>query len=554
MSDTNNILTGLAAWLGPIGRRSNPATAEQDRDYLGLINGLPQLLWTSGPDGQWNFLNERWTEFTGVAVETQLGSGWLEQVHPDDRLRVQETWRAAREARLATAVELRLRRYDGIYRWFDARVIPLTDPSGAIIGWLGSNFDIEERRQAEEALRRTEAILRITNDSLEQRVRDRTAELESRSEQLRALALDLAETESRERKRLAHMLHDHFQQLISAARMKIGVLRRRSRIDADIESLRQADNLLDEALCASRTLATELSPPVLHDAGLAAALAWLIRQMEQSHGLIVRLDVDSCPEPDNEQVRTILYECVRELLFNVVKHAGVKEAELSASAARDGLLEVRVVDHGKGFDARAGELKRKPDGSFGLFSIRERLGLIGGLSNVISSPGRGTTIKITVPVATPPQKEVQVVRPQVAPVHTGRIVRVLVADDHKLFREGLISLLNQEPYLDVVGEAGDGMEAVEMARQLRPDIMILDVTMPKLNGVQVASRLTKELPNVRIIGLSMHERDDMAKAMCAAGAVAYCAKSAPIESLVSVLRGAAAADANSSNGPSGAAQ
>ncbi|HUB26723.1 MAG TPA: response regulator [Tepidisphaeraceae bacterium] len=523
---------------------------DQERNYLILINGLPQLLWTSGPDGQWDFVNERWREFAGVPIENHLGSGWLERVHEEDRQRTEETWRAAREAGIASAVELRLRRQDGVYRWFDARVMPLCDSSGAIVKWLGSLFDIEERRQAEEALRRTEAVLRVTNDSLEQRVRARTAELEARSEQLRALALDLAETESRERKRLAHVLHDHFQQLISAARIKIGVLRRRPHTEADIESLRQTDKLLEEALCASRTLATELSPPVLHDAGLAAALIWLARRIEQTHHLIVKLNLDSSPEPDNEQVRTILYECVRELLFNVVKHSGVKEAELSAAATRDGLLEICVADHGKGFDARRTERTRRPDGSFGLFSIHERLALIGGLVKVSSAPGSGTSIRITVPAAAPPPKETRVEPSELTPIAVGRVVRVLVADDHKLFREGLISLLNQEPYLNVIGEAGDGVEAIELAHELHPDIMILDVTMPRLNGVQVATKLTRELPGVRIIGLSMHERDDMAKAMCAAGAVAYCAKSAPIESLVNILRGAAAADGTPTTSPS----
>jgi CheY-like chemotaxis protein len=192
------------------------------------------------------------------------------------------------------------------------------------------------------------------------------------------------------------------------------------------------------------------------------------------------------------------------------------------------------------------DLKRKPDGSFGLFSIRERLGLIGGLVKTTSSPGCGAMIEITLPVTFGPPAERRNLAPHAAPSGTPkagpqRVVRVLVADDHKLFREGLISLLNQERYLDIVGEAGDGEEAVELARRLRPDIMIMDVTMPKLNGIQATALLTKEMPNVKIIGLSMHARDDMATAMRDAGAVAYCAKSAPIESLVQILRTTAAA-------------
>src|SRR3984957_18302136 len=370
--------SGLASWLSSLARWKSTGAGGDEHRYLDLINGLPQMLWTSGPDGLWDFVNQRGAECTGEAVEKQLGCGWLERVHRDDRDRVMEAWRGARAAELAATVELRVRRHDDVYRWFESRVIPLRDDAGTVVKWLGSNCDIEERRQAEEALRRTEGALRAINDSLEQRVRDRTAELERRSEQLRALALDLAETESRERKRLAHMLHDHFQQLISAARMKISILRRRTKADNDVESLRQTESLLEEAQNASRLLATDLSPPVLHDAGLAPALEWLARRMEQTHNLVVQLDLAKCQDPDNEQVRTILFECVRELLFNVVKHASVKTAELSAEELREGLLELRVIDHGSGFDPSRSELSRHPDGSFGLFSMRERLGLIGG--------------------------------------------------------------------------------------------------------------------------------------------------------------------------------
>lgn len=384
-------------------------------------------------------------------------------------------------------------------------------------------------------------------DTLERRVRQRTVVLEAQSEKLRALARDLVETQSRERKRLAQVLHDQFQQLVSAAKMKIGILRRRSEDTPTIESLRQAESLLEEALTASRALATDLSPPVLHDAGLAPALHWLVRHMEQTHGLAVQLELMEYQEPDNEQVRIILFECVQELLLNVVEHSGVKSAELLGSVSHQGLLQFRVVDHGQGFDPKHAESCGHPDGKFGLLGIQERLGLIGGLAKVISEPGQGTTVELTAPATFNPQSNAsqEAFKSPVAsgpPSKAPRHLRVMVADDHKLFREGLISLLSQEPYLNIVGESGDGQQAIELARQLHPDIMIVDVSMPKVNGVQVAAVLSKEQPQLRIVGLSMHERDDMALAMRNAGAIAYCSKSAPVEVLVHILRDAASAD------------
>jgi DNA-binding NarL/FixJ family response regulator len=100
----------------------------------------------------------------------------------------------------------------------------------------------------------------------------------------------------------------------------------------------------------------------------------------------------------------------------------------------------------------------------------------------------------------------------------------------------VIHLLSQEPDLTVIGEAADGHEAVEITRKLKPDILILDVSMPKLSGVHVASQLSRELPETRIIGLSMYEDMDMAKAMRAAGAAAYLTKGGSSETLLDVVR------------------
>jgi signal transduction histidine kinase len=99
-----------------------------------------------------------------------------------------------------------------------------------------------------------------------------------------------------------------------------------------LESLRQTESLLEEVLSTSRDLAMELSPPVLHDAGLSTAFEWLARRMEKNHHLAVRVRLEGWREPDNEQVRTVIFECVRELLFNVVKHSGAKSAAWTSSA------------------------------------------------------------------------------------------------------------------------------------------------------------------------------------------------------------------------------
>jgi CheY-like chemotaxis protein len=115
-------------------------------------------------------------------------------------------------------------------------------------------------------------------------------------------------------------------------------------------------------------------------------------------------------------------------------------------------------------------------------------------------------------------------------------IRVLLADDHAVVRDGLTRLLANEPGIEVVGQAADGIEVVQMALQLTPDIILMDVSMPYLSGVDVTRRLTQQLPGIRVIGLSMHRQEDIASAMTSAGAVAYLTKSMEPEALVAAIR------------------
>lgn len=115
-------------------------------------------------------------------------------------------------------------------------------------------------------------------------------------------------------------------------------------------------------------------------------------------------------------------------------------------------------------------------------------------------------------------------------------IRILLADDHRILREGLASLLSEEPDLEVVAQAADGLEAIELARSTRPDVILMDVTMPRLDGIEATRRITAELASVAVIGLSMHEEDDMAEAMHEAGAVVYLSKGGPADVLVATIR------------------
>ncbi len=213
-----------------------------------------------------------------------------------------------------------------------------------------------------------------------------------RADQLRRLAAELTQAEQRERRRLAQVLHDHLQQLLVGARLHAGLARRRGA--GDIASLDQLDDLLAQSIQATRSLSVELSPPVLNAGGLRAALEWLAGRMRETHALSVEVSHDGAPEPSDSDVRTMLFHAVRELLLNVVKHAGVDAARVSIAAAPVGDatgLCVTVADDGAGFDPAA---VRE---SFGHLSLRERMQSLGGDIRIESEPGRGTAVSLLLP-------------------------------------------------------------------------------------------------------------------------------------------------------------
>jgi PAS domain S-box-containing protein len=147
-------------------KRADEAVRASERNLRAIINTIPTLSWSTRPDGYVEFLSERWLGFTGLTEEQALGFGWAVAIYPQDAQPLLEYWQSALNSGTDVDVEARLRRFDGVYRWFLFRASPLRDESGKIVKWYGTNVDIEDRKQADEALRASERNLRSIINSI----------------------------------------------------------------------------------------------------------------------------------------------------------------------------------------------------------------------------------------------------------------------------------------------------------------------------------------------------------------------------------------------------
>jgi CheY-like chemotaxis protein len=355
--------------------------------------------------------------------------------------------------------------------------------------------------------------------------------LRHRTHQLQKLTLELSQAEDRERERIAQILHDDLQQELAAAKFHLSTVRSRIQHDASVQEITaKVDKMLKDAIGKSRSLSHELRPAVLRQTDFAEILRWLANEVQSKHGLVVR--VRGRARCQSDPIRAFLYRTAQELLFNAVKHAQVNEAKVRVRQCGRYLC-LSVSDRGCGFDP--GTLRETA--GFGLLSIRERIELLDGRMKIRSSPGKGSTFVVAVPngeTAGPLPGRAKGAE-RWADEDEGRL-RVLLADDHQVVRHGLISLLREEG-IEVVGEATNGREAVDLAHQLHPDVVIMDVSMPVMSGDEATRQIKKDLPRTRIVSLSMREEREVRERMRQAGAESYLLKTAPTEDLLAAIRG-----------------
>ena len=260
--------------------------------------------------------------------------------------------------------------------------------------------------------------LREAHDNLEQQVRERTAALSASNEalqeqiaeqmrarqqitayqeQLRKLNSELSLAEARERRAIASDLHDHIGQALAFVRMRVSEFRSNAIFCGFEDDIDEILTLLDKTIQYTRSLTFEISPPILYELGLEAAIEWLAERFENKYGFKVKVVSEGNSAVLREDLQIVLFKCVNELLMNAAKHAQAQRVTVTVSCGKAS-SRITVTDDGKGFDMAMMESASATSNTFGLFSVRERLKYLDGKFEISSVVGKGTIATLEAPL------------------------------------------------------------------------------------------------------------------------------------------------------------
>jgi PAS domain S-box-containing protein len=296
-------------------------------------------------------------------------------------------------------------------RHYEVHAYPICDKNGEVIQMIEYSLDITDRKKAEDELR-------LAHAQLEDRVKERTKELEHTNEALRQAIIkhqqtehelhyhqkmlqsavsDLSLGEERQRRAIAIDLHDGIGQALALTQMRLAEVNNLVNEPEIASKLEIIYSTLEQTIRETRTLTFEISPPLLYEIGLEAAIDWLLERFQEQHNIKTFFQDDGSSKDLHEDIRIILYRIVRELLINVTKHARAKIVNVSIKRM-DQDIHIRMQDDGIGFDIATMNQNAELKQSFGLFSISERLKVLGGEIEIKSKPKKGTVVDIKAPL------------------------------------------------------------------------------------------------------------------------------------------------------------
>jgi two-component system NarL family sensor kinase len=484
-----------------------------EHPYRLLVETIEEGAATLSDDGTVLYSNKSFAAFFGVPLEKFIGTPLYNFVSGNDAEFLKTLILGAKLA--STRGEIRLLRKNGKPRTVRLTLSPNRELGLEAICAVAT--ELTEIVDANEALRVTETSLR----------------------QLSARLLQL---QDEERRRIARDLHDVTGQKIAVLSMSLDRLARltEQRKPEAQESIKESREIVGQIGEEIRTLSYILHPPLLDECGLASAVHWYAEGFQKRSGIKLEVAIDAGVPRLSIDAETTLFRVVQESLTNVHRYSGSSAAKIRISKDA-GEVQLEIIDYGQGI--KTGAARAKLDGpaplGVGIPGMRERLHQLGGALSVDFGTN-GTRVMAALPYKKAGEEfEDGESRSSLSfALRSAQDARrrILIADDHELMRRGLRGLLESHDEWAVCGEAVEGREVVRKSAELEPDLVIMDVNLPGLSGIEAAVQIRQEREAAKILFFTVHDSDEVIREIIDAGAHGYVAKSRASQDLVAAVR------------------
>ena len=509
-------------------KRAEEALRKSEQELRSLAEAVPQIVWATRPDG-WNiYFNQQWMDYTGLTLDESYGHGWNTPFHPDDKQRAWDAWQRTVQHNDPYLLECRLRRTDGVYRWWLIHGAPMRGANGEIQKWFGTCTDIEEIKQAEQALQQAKAAAEAANEAKSQFLANMSHELRTPMNAILGM-IDVALPKASE-----PTVIDCLQTAKGSADLLLTLL----------------NDLLDSAKIESGKLELEAAPFSLRRMLDQITRVLAVRASEKGLCFYCRMPDETPDAVVGDRMR--LQQVLLNLAGNAIKFTERGDVEIGLHAlSQDGeaCLEFAVRDTGIGIppsgveclfqpfaQADASMARRFGGTGLGLAISKSLVEMMGGRVWVESELGVGSTFYFTVRLPLAKELPSDLDAPVAIPAAACARLRILLVEDNPANQKLATYILQDRGHL--VEIAGDGQEAVYLTEQNRYDVILMDVQMPGMNGLEATAAIRRREDGdtrMPIIAMTAHAMRGDRDRCLAAGMNGYLSKPVNAQEMIGLV-------------------